>query len=1179
MLAMDPPKRHRLSESLLGSRSHSRNNSLPQLDTSIEWITPSPSPSPPKLGTSLSTPAITAPRRRSIIRSIRALSITSPPLSRSPPVIAVSVPDAGELSIAASRSPRTLKKQRTASAGNIVSLLGRRESSRSDFNRGTCSQETTSVSQSSTNSIDGTIQWDLQTVKGVFKIIQEHQFRRNGFAYLVVTSDYVLKVKTTADVRGLFPNLPSDTCPVAVPAGERSPNPEVLQMIPIASVVSASRAESSRPYFGLEIWWKSVHSLASFGACQFFAEDPDHRDLVLDSVHEAVRAKDDAHFGIPRVAHEIEEKLRDICRREEPDYSLLQPDIFPVGIRLADNVKWAENESYYFAVGVNLCYFAKVTRPSENKMLVVSYAKYGLMNLECVLGCWNPREDRLELRFRKPLEANPSYLHMSSRFYYQIIQTLLKADECLRPGWPSGLRRTQLFRIDDLPPLGENDIIAMPDEFGSLHRTHKAFCAAYECGQVEWEIRLDAAYGPELRILPPKAKHRYEPLELLAIMRAARYNHFIGSMSFRGVSLVPLWNKFDSDKLASVAYMNHDGTLLSSELCKPVQGGSILAQEIHALAFCIPSLRQMDFTDSLPNLPSLPHKPDVQVLAPILNLLGAGLTNCNRVLLHGCPLGLGDVASLLSFLSRGDLEDDVPIHLVPGLQALDISRCSLCSQEMYLITEALSSQGHSLQLLDISQNTGRVAADVVTRFVDSMANLHILNLADAVVGPEYCALLSYESLMAFQNIQEINLSGYKLSMDTEQALIRFLEQRVAAARQPQQRGQSPPVSPGLRQIRLNDCSIDGFQAARILGAVSGLDGLHLHLGSNPLEQGIEELASAIALCSEGRIGLHLDMVEFRRDEAYVRLIQALTASKRFPFVSLVGTAPTPLPSATCTSAACDALEQLLAQNRSIRWLDLSGYVGKLDDGQLGRGFGRAFTGLRHNSSLRVLVVRNQNLSTEVGGLGSGVRDNTTLRRLDCSGSELNLTSLLFMRKAISDNCGSLVQFPFGAEQQKSLLDRALQNIPGVARASAGKDIQQEVQGAAAAIEAVLSRNRSRLLPDQSVTPGEEESEADDDDNDLADGEARLLSVMLDEEKATSWTDEGTDDDALLLFGVKRRRWNRRVSSADFMVEPFTSPYRFGGDMGLGIGLPADDAADPGPRSSWEKWHLTVPVPP
>ncbi|EJT72706.1 hypothetical protein GGTG_09565 [Gaeumannomyces tritici R3-111a-1] len=1175
MLAMDHPKRHRLSESLLGSRSHSRNTSLPHLETAVEWITPSPSASPPKLGTSLSTPTIAAPRRRSIIRSIRALSITSPPISLSPPVVAVSAPDAGELSIPGSRSPRILRKQRTASVGNITSLLGRRESSRSDFNRGTCSQETTSVSQSSTNSIDGRIQWDLQTVKGVFKIIQEHQFRRNGFAYLVVTSDYVVKVKTTADVRGLFPSIPSDVGPVALPAGERSSNPEVLQMIPITSVVSASRAESSRPYFGLEIWWKSVHSLASFGACQFFAEDPDHRDLVLDSVHEAIQAKDDAHFGIPRVAYEIEEKLRDICRGEEPGYSLLQPEIFPVGIRLADNVKWVENESYYFAVGINLCYFVKVTRPSENKALVVSYAKYGLMNLECVLGCWSPREDRLELRFRKPLETNPSYLHMSSRFYYQIIQTLLKADELLRPGWPSSLRRTQLFRIDDLPPLGENEIIAMPDEYGSIHRTHKAFCAAYECGQVEWEIGLDAAYGPELRILPPKGKLRYEPLELLAIMRAARYNHCIGSISFRGVSLVPLWNKFDSDKPASVAYINHDGTMLSSELCKPVQGGSILAQEIHALAFCIPSLRQMDFTDSLPNLPSLPHKPDAQVLAPILNLLGVGLTNCNRILLSGCPLGLGDVASLLSFLNRDGLEDDVPLHLIPGLQALDMSRCSLCSQEMYLIVEALSSQGHSLQLLDISHNTGRVAADAVTRFVDSMSDLHILNLADAVVGPEYCALLPYESLVAFQNIQEIDISGYKLSMDTERALVGFLEQRVAAGRHAQQQGGFPPR---LRQLRLNDCSIDGFQAARILGAVSGLEGLHLHLGSNPLERGIEALASAIALCSEGRIGLHMDMVEFRRDEAYVRLIQAITVSKRFPVVSLVGTAPTPLPSATCTNAACDALEQLLAQNRSIRWLDLSGYVGKLDDGQLGRGFGRAFTGLSRNTTLRVLVVRNQNLSTEVGGLGSGVRDNTTLRRLDLSGSELNLTSLLFMRKAITDNCGSLVQFPFSADHQQSLLDRALQNIPAAARASAGKDLKQEVQGAAAAIEAVLARNRLRLLPEQSASPGaKEESDADDDDDgDSVDGEAGMLSVMLDGEKTND------DDDAQLLFGVKRRRrWDRRVSSADFPVEPLMSPYKLSFDiglgLGLGLGLPGDEA-DPESRSSWENWHLTVPVP-
>lgn len=124
------------------------------------------------------------------------------------------------------------------------------------------------------------------------------------------------------------------------------------------------------------------------------------RDLMLDSVHAAVRKKDDAHFGVPRVAHEVEEKICEISRREEPEYPLLRPEMFPVGIRLADNAKWAENESFYFAIGVNLCYFIKAARPADNKGLIATYAKYGIMNLECANGCWAPREDRFELRFR-----------------------------------------------------------------------------------------------------------------------------------------------------------------------------------------------------------------------------------------------------------------------------------------------------------------------------------------------------------------------------------------------------------------------------------------------------------------------------------------------------------------------------------------------------------------------------------------------------------------------------------------------------------------------------------------------------------------------------------------------------------------------------------------------------------
>lgn len=1005
------------------------------------------------------------------------------------------------------------------------------------FTVGVGSHETTSVSQSSTNSIDGRIQWDIQTVKGVFKIMVEQNFMRSSkSAYVIVTDEYIIKVKGIADVRGLFPSLPPEKLPgdpaPASNKSERAVNPDVLQMTPIASLVSASRAESSRPYFGVELWWKSTHSLAAFGACQFFAEDPNLRDLLLDSIHAAVRGKEDANFGIPRVAHEVEDKICEICRREEPDYPSLQPEIFPVGIRLADNGKWAESESFYFAIGINLCYFVKVTRPADNRGLLTTHSKHGIMSLERASGCWAPREDRFELRFRKPFESKPTCLHMSSRFYHHILQILLKADETLRPCWPSSLRRSQIFRINQLPLSGDDVDVATGTsaEFAGLHRTHAAFCAAYDCQRINWEMRLDGNFGPELRILPPRnGACSYEALELLAILRAARYNRFIGSISFSSVSLKPLWNKFDGSRAESVAYMNQDEGIMSSTLCKHVQRGSILSQEVHALAFCLPSLKQIDFTDTLTDLSSSPNKvPDVGILFPIINLIAAGLTTCNRISVAGCRLGAGDVAALVSGLAQGDTSQD-GFYTTGGLQALDVSRCSLSSHDLTNIVEALTVQSRSIELLDISQNTGRISSGTISRLVDAMTGLQSLNIADAVIGQDGSNLLSYESLGGFKSLEHINISGYKISMDTERALLGFLETKATEQRQ---QGGFSIATQGLERLQLNSCGIDGYRAARIINAASGLEGLHLYLNANPIEQGVEELGSAIAFCSEGSFGLHLDMIEFTKDEGYVRLVQAITASKRFIYVSLAGTAPSPLPSAVCADAVSDALEQLFAQNKSIRVLDLSGYAGKLDDGQLGRGFGRAFRGLGRNMAVRTLLLRNQNLSTEVGDLGLGLQENRALRRLDIGGSDINLTALLFLRRSLRSN-RTIVHLPFGREQQRRLLDRAVHNVPEPARSVALADLEREVSKQALLIQKIIARNRK-----------EGELLVDDDGDQVA----RILRAAA-PDREQDWEDGNEEDEdggsAVSPYMVARplRRQSMRVVSSLIQPEAFTSPHR------------------------------------
>ncbi|TLD33118.1 hypothetical protein PspLS_00428 [Pyricularia sp. CBS 133598] len=1104
------------------SSARPRDSYLPKLDTEV--VPDLSVASSPGIQTSASTPTLTG-KRNSLARSLRSLGLGSPISSPTASSTSVFATSDGE---SVSPLPRTLRKQRTVSIDYGGSQLGRRESSRSIFTTSAGSHETTSVSQSSTNSIDGRIQWDLQQVKGVFKIIIEQHFLRSKSAYVIVTNDYIIKVKDIANVRALFPSLPADMLPSGpTPASkaERATNLDVSQLIPIESLVSASRAESSRPYFGIELWWKSTYSLAAFGACQFFAEDPTTRDLMLDSVHMAVREKDDAHFGVPRVAHEVEEKICEISRREEPDYPLLQPEMFPVGIRLADNAKWAENESFYFAIGVNLCYFIKAARPADNKGLITTYAKYGIMNLECANGCWAPREDRFELRFRKPLEAKPTYLHISSRFSHHILQTLLKADETLRPCWPSSLRRTQVFRVDRLPHSRVDVDVATgtSTEFGGLHRTHKAFCAAYDCQPVGWEMRLDGGYGPELRVLPPRgARTSYEPLELIALLRSVRYNRFIGSVSFRGVSLKPLWDKFDSSRPESVAYMSPDENIISSTLCKHVQKGSVLSQEIHALAFCLPSLRQIDLTDTLSDLPRSPHKdPNLGILFPIINLIGAGLTACNRILVTGCSLGSGDVAALVSGLYQRN-SGDSGLPFAAELKALEVSRCSLSSHDLTAIVEALTVQSRSLELLDISQNLGRISPGTISKFIDSMADLRSLNISDAVIGQDETNLLSYESLEGFKSIERINISGYKMSLDTEKALLAFLEMKAIDQRQ---KGGFSIASRGLERIQLDSCGIDGHQAARIINAASGLQGLHIHLNGNPIDQGVEDFASAIAFCSEGSFGLHLDMIEFNRVEGYVRLVQAITVSKRFIYVSLAGTAPPPLPSAVCTPAVSDALEQLFALNSSIRVLDLSGYAGKLDEGQLGRGFGRAFRGLGRNDTMRSLVLRNQNLSTEVGDLGLGIQENRALRRLDIGGSEINLTALLFLRRSLKSN-RTIVQLPFGREEQDRLLERAVHNVPEPARTVALSDLRLEVLKQAVGIQKIIVRNRK-------------EAEMVDDGDQVA---GILLGAEPDHGLDVDEQDE--DGSPVLQYAARPlRRQSRRLISSLIEPEVFTSPYR------------------------------------
>ena len=107
--------------------------------------------------------------------------------------------------------------------------------------------------------------------------------------------------------------------------------------------------------------------------------------------------------------------------------------------------------------------------------------------------------------------------------------------------------------------LKEPQYLVPKEDFGSFRRTLEAYLAGYGCGDVEWAINWRTRYAPEFRLLPPPPGKGgvYAPLQVLAVLRALRYNDYFNSLSFRGVDLSGLWGMEDCPgRRGGVAYLS-----------------------------------------------------------------------------------------------------------------------------------------------------------------------------------------------------------------------------------------------------------------------------------------------------------------------------------------------------------------------------------------------------------------------------------------------------------------------------------------------------------------------------------------------------------------------------------------------------------------------------------------------
>lgn len=207
-----------------------------------------------------------------------------------------------------------------------------------------------------------------------------------------------------------------------------------------------------------------------------------------------------------------------------------------------------------------------------------------------------------------------------------------------------------------------------------------------------------------------------------------------------------------------------------------------------------------------------------------------------------------------------------------------------------------------------------------------------------------------------------------------------------------------PGSHSLKLMKLNKCGLTSRQVSRLFRSMGQGRKMTVHINANRLDEGIDDLCGAIA-CGYAPWSLFMQMLEFNYEASYVKLWKALTVNKTIECLSLAGST-TP---EAASSSTCQTVSEFFSNNNTVRFLDISGYDAKLDEGRLGKEFSKALGGMKYNKSIEHLRVRTQMLNINIGDLAEAISSNSTLHTLDCEDNDFSISNLRHLIRHLTNN--------------------------------------------------------------------------------------------------------------------------------------------------------------------------------
>lgn len=852
---------------------------------------------------------------------------------------------------------------------------------------------------------------EVQTSAGMFRKKKE---------YLVLTDSSITRYKSQAKAAETFNTIPttlgrsptvrhgqvpsagsqSDMQTVSDSSGEKDGRVLLDQIVAVHSL------EDGKPYFVIEVCYLDEES-AQASAMTLQLGNSQERDRWLQAVRGAVneaRLRDRQHIA----AFNLENAARVIER--DNDYDPANCAIFKVvqrqstakaGRSSSDDFSKIASSVCFLAIGVHNIHIVPLVKPvtrSSSPSLApsTSQSSHGILTLTSVK--LSKTDDAFELTIRQPLQR-PRILYLASSASHEIAARLHFAENNLRPD--CGIR---LYKFDvppDVEDILPSPVSAASEEHSCLERTLTAYCVAYGVNpaNVRYSIGYECEDAPRFELLPPADSRRpeYGPLELLAIMRALRYNETFGSVSFANILLDSLNGLHDDYGAELLCRRTKTGTPIALTP-QELSSSCLLVQEIRSLAATSKKLRRMDFsgciTTSTTKDAAVADVTDEDqakarelgcgIVEALFPLCRHQTTNVDWICLNGIYLSDTDLDYLVG----------AAVEKACHFRAIELNRCGLSDRSLGLILDALRAQDNTLEAVEIAGNAARLEPAIFDGQLAMFGFLSKLDLSHVsrTSGPE--PLLQAETLLIWR-LSELRLSGTALNPATVDAIATYL-------------GNSQ--SDSLHELYVDNTYLSGGDVATLLHSMMRGYGrrrsLHFDISQSRITKELEKVTHALA---RNYSPTHLSMraIEYREESAFRKVLAALTVNKSIEYLDISQTA---LPGDT-SEECCRALQRLLEENDTLVELNLAGEDSRLATSKFGPGINRALVGLESNETLRVLHIEKQSLGLQgASTLAEVLRGNCALQELHCDHNEIPLQGLTDLVNSLIENT-TLIHLP------------------------------------------------------------------------------------------------------------------------------------------------------------------------